>query len=218
MKLLLTSQGLYNETISEALIQLVDKKPTQTKVAFIPTAATFMDIDKDWLIKQLIDVKRQKFGYVDIVDIAALSKNEWKPRVEKSDVIVVGGGNPFHLMRELKKSGLGKMLPELLKTRVYVGNSSGSMVMGEMIPLKCKELYECETDEKKDLEGLGFVDFTFLPHLNDKDFTDVNRKYIKQLAGEIGDTVYALDNNTAIVIKGDKVKVVSEGEWEKFEG
>lgn len=217
MKLLLTSQGLFNKTIEKALFELAGREADQLKVVFVPTAATFMDVDKDWLLDQLIQIKNQNFSYVDIVDIAALSQKKWKPRIEKADILIFGGGNPFDLLRWMKKSGINKILPELLKTKIYIGNSSGAIVMGRKIPLKCKELYECETSLKKDLDGLGFVDFIFLSHLNDKDFTNVNKKYIEKLTRETGETVYALDDDSAIVVDGDKMKVVSEGKWEKFE-
>lgn len=38
MKLLLTSGGLTNDSIANALFELVGKKPEDTKVVFIPTA------------------------------------------------------------------------------------------------------------------------------------------------------------------------------------
>ncbi|MCL5093762.1 MAG: Type 1 glutamine amidotransferase-like domain-containing protein [Patescibacteria group bacterium] len=216
-KLLLTSQGLFNKTISNALFKLAGKRPQDIKVVFIPTAATFMDVDKDWLINQLKNVQKQKFSYIDVVDIAALSKEEWEPRVRKADVIVVGGGNPFDLIKWFKKTGFDKELPELLKTRVYVGNSSGAIVMGKTIPIKCRDFYELETDIDEDIDGLDFVDFTFLSHYLEPDYgEDIDDKAIQKISEEIKNTVYAVDDNSAIVINNGKLAVVTEGKWKKF--
>ena len=47
MKLLLTSNGLANESISKALFELVGKKPEDTSLVFIPTASNVEIGDKE---------------------------------------------------------------------------------------------------------------------------------------------------------------------------
>ena len=120
MKLMLTSAGVTNKSLENALKQLVKGK---IKMAFIPTAANIEEGDKDWLITDLNNCR--KLGEVDIVDISALEKDVWLSRLEKANVIFVGGGNTVYLMVCVLKSGLDKELKELLKTRVYVGISAG---------------------------------------------------------------------------------------------
>ncbi len=69
MKLLLTSGGLANKSIEKALLELIDKKPPDVSVAFIPTASNVETGDKDWLIDDLIDLRNLDFKAIHIVDI-----------------------------------------------------------------------------------------------------------------------------------------------------
>lgn len=39
---------------------------------------------------------------------------------------------------------------------------------------------------------------------------------LKEVTKNISDTVYAIDDQTAIKVDGDSIEVVSEGAWEKF--
>ena len=48
---------------------------------------------------------------------------------EEADILFFEGGNTFHLMEWVSKSGLANLLPEFLKTKVYVGASAGSMIL-----------------------------------------------------------------------------------------
>lgn len=136
MKLLLTSSGLENQSIIKALLKLAEKPFDQLKVAFIPTASNVEEGDKDWLINDLTKLQELNFTSVDIVDISALPKNIWEKRLEEADVFFFEGGNTCHLIYWIKKSGLINLLPEFLKTRVWVGVSAGSMVVTKYISLK----------------------------------------------------------------------------------
>ena len=50
MKLLLTSGGITNKSIADALFDLVGKKPEDTSLVFIPTASNVEKGDKGWLL------------------------------------------------------------------------------------------------------------------------------------------------------------------------
>lgn len=218
MKLLLTSGGLMNESLVKALSELVDKKPfSELNLAFIPTASNMEAGDKWWLIEDLETCKRLGFKVIDIVDISALPKEIWKERLEAADILLVEGGNTFHLIFWVNKSGLKELLPELLKTRVYVGISAGSMVMGKSLVLAGseKEIVKSIGEEVVE-EGLRMVDFLIVPHLNSDYFPELTFDSVEKEARETNDPVYALDDNSAIKVVGSNVEVVSEGEWKKF--
>ena len=219
MKLLLTSAGFSNKSIVEALESLASKPLGELKVAFNNTASNFEGGDKsDWLIKDLIDCKNM-FVSVDIVDISALPQEKWEPRLRDADVLLFEGGNTFHLMYWIRKSGLDKILPELLKDRIYVGISAGSMVMTQGLFLSESELLYDEDpgDDIAQDKALGYVDFNIMPHFNSKDFPDVNEINLKRVSKESLYPLYALDDDSAIKINGDKIEVVSERVWRKFD-
>lgn len=212
MKILLTSAGVANETIGKALDGLVGKPVEQTKIAFIPTAANVEEGDKGWLIKDLSNLEDRGYESVDIVDISAVGKEIWKPRLEVADVIMVGGGNTFHLMHWVQKTGLNKMLLTLLKTRVYVGISAGSCICGPTIYNSVQNLFG-EKYKLKIKQGLGLVRFQFIPHLNSTYFDKIREENIKEAAKDLSETVYAVDDEGAVVVDDKKIEVVSEGKW-----
>ena len=174
MRLLLTSCGVTNTSIARAFIDLAGKPPQQISLAFVPTAANVQEGDKGWLIEDLVRLTRLNLKSIDIVDISALGKRQWVPRMEKADVLYFVGGKRYHLMEWMKRSGLAGMLRELLKDRVYVGMSAGSMITGTQ--LNCGYLICCmemTSTGERDVEGLGYVPFSVLPHLNNPYFPNL---------------------------------------------
>lgn len=214
MKLLLTSAGISNQLIADALFGLVGKKPEETSLVFVPTASNVEMGDKTWLIDDLMNLKKQNFRSLDIADISAVEEKFWRPKLEEADVLFFEGGNTFHLMEWINKSGLVSFLPELLKTKVYVGVSAGSMVTNKDLALKISQIvYEEDLDKNEDMPGLGFVDFYFLPHLNSLYFTKMREEFIRQALKEMSEKIYVLDDQSALKIVDGEIEIVSEGEW-----
>lgn len=217
MKLLLTSSGITNKSIRKALSELLGKPFEDANITFIPTAANVEKGDKSWLVNDMNNFRLLGFKSFDIIDISAVSKNIWLPSFENADILVFGGGNTNYLMEWMKKSGLGDLLPDFLKTKVYVGISAGSMVTAKKISLSYADiLYYEKTGKFQDVDGLGFVDFEIRPHLNSNWFPKVKIDFLDKIAKETKGTFYAIDDSTAIKIDSTKVIVISEGEWKKF--
>jgi len=215
MKFLLTSSGLTNQSITRALFDLVGKAPSEIVIAFIPTAMNVDEGDKGWFVDDLNNIKKQKVKYLDIVDISALPKEVWLPRLEAADVLFFSGGNTSHLMKCLKESGLAAILPDMLKTRVYAGISAGSMVTNPMITLsnKDKKLYYEKVFGYSNEEGMHLVDVYIRPHLNSRFFPEVNKNYLEGMAKDFDFPIYALDDQSAITVVDGRVEVVTEGEY-----
>lgn len=217
MKLLLTSAGITNESLSDALLELTERPFSELNVAFIPTASNVEKGDKFWLIDDLISLKNLGFKQVDIVDISALAKDMWLSRLEEADILYFEGGNTFHLMHWIEKSGLKELLPEMLKTKVYIGVSTGSMVACKNLDLSTSErLYDEKVDENSKDEGLNFVNFLVRPHLNSPYFPKLNLENLEKMSQEFSDTFYALDDQSAIKIIDGEMEIISEGVWKKF--
>lgn len=210
MKLLLTSSGITNASLANALKELVGG---DIRIAFIPTAANPEPGEKDWLIKNLVEC--EALGLVDIVDISALDKDQWLSRVEWASVIVVGGGDTAHLISHMHSSGFSEELPGLLKDRVYVGISAGSIATNPTAGATSDRLY---TDEEREVpQGLSLVDFHTAPHLNSPHFPKARDEILKEVSKKIDGALYALDDESGIVVDGEEVKVVTEGVWHRYE-
>lgn len=217
MKLLLTSAGLTNKSITHALFELVGKKPEDTSIVFIPTASNVEKGDKEWLIDDLVNLKNQHFKSIEIADISAVGEKVWRPKLEEADILFFEGGNTYHLMEWIRRSGLIRLLPDLLQTRVYVGVSAGSMITNKDLLLKTSQIiYDEDFDKTENVKGLHYVNFYFLPHLNSEFFPKLRKKNIEAAIQGISEKVYAMDDASALTVVDGKVEIVSEGEHLEF--
>lgn len=217
MKFLLTSAGIKNASIEKTLLRLLGKPMNETSVVFVLTAATLVADDKSWLVQNYNDFLRLGLKSFDIVDIAAVPSENWMSRFESADVLCFGGGDEQYLAKAMRESGVADALPELLKSRVYVGISAGSMVVGRLLSQKLiRTLLPEEIFEGNDV-GLGLLDLSILPHLNSDYFAHLRPDLIRSLAPKFPSTVYALDDASALKVVDDSLEVVTEGEFLKLE-
>ena len=217
MKLLLTSSGITNKSITQALFELVGKAPVDTSLVFIPTASNVEHGDKEWFINDLVNLQNLNLKQIDIADISAVDETVWKQKFEETDILFFEGGNTYHLMEWIRKSGLKKMLPKLLETKVYVGVSAGSMVTNKNLPLPISQVvYGEDLDKTEEMAGLNLVDFYILPHLNNEYFTGVRKENIEQAIKGMTEKIYVLDDNGALKVVDGKVDIVTEGEYLEF--
>jgi dipeptidase E len=117
-------------------------------------------------------------------------------------------------MRWINRSGLTKLLPEYLRSKVYVGVSAGSMITSKDQPLKFSQaIYEEDFDETENMLSLELVDFYFLPHLNSPYFKNLREDFIREITKGMTEKIYAMDDQSALKVVDEKVEVISEGKW-----
>jgi len=217
MKLLLTSSGITNKSIEKALYELLGKPFKEANLVFVPTAANGEAGDKSWLVNDMNNFRILGFKSFDIVDITVAPKAIWLPSFSQADVLVFGGGNQKYLLTQMRESGLEKEPQKMLRSKVYVGISAGSMITARSITLSYSDILCYEKIGKfVDVQGLGYVRFEIRPHLNSKWFPKVNIPYLEKLSRNYNHSFYAIDDATAVVVDGENVRVVSEGTWKKF--
>ena len=229
MKLLLTSNGLSNDSIANVLEELVGKPRKEIKIAFVPTAAFPQDDDqhesRDWLVDDLYRIK-EFCGFIDVISLADLPKDKILERLEYVDVIFVGGGNTFYLSYWMQKSGLSDVLPGLLKTRVYAGISAGSIIAGaQIVPssaldnieeFRDDDYYEQAIKGEASDKPLNLVNIVFRSHLNSESFPRVRKEILEQIVDKLPAPLYALDDSSALKIVDGTIEVITEGEWLKL--
>ncbi len=210
MKLLLTSQGITNPSIAEALTDMVGKSPYDTTIGLIPTARLAEPMSRGSFIHQFLNLWKYGFTLIDIVEPSAAGI-DWKTRLSNVDVIFVAGGNTFHLLDQVRKTGLDDWLNKSVSNKVYVGVSAGSILTTPSIDVAGIPPKDRNHVGLKDLASLGWVDFEIEPHCDAARF-DVIEKY----AAKRPNSVYAIDDQSAIKVVGNKVEVISQGFWKKF--
>jgi dipeptidase E len=216
MKLLLTSSGISNISIENELKNIVGRNFDGLKVLFCTTASNYEGGEmNDWLIKDL--EKLISLGFkIDICDINGISKDNFLPRFEWADIFYFEGGNTQWLRKCIRNSGLEEHLIELLETRIWIGASAGSCVLCPTICNSCQDLFD-ENIKGLPINGLNFVNFQFIPHLNNHYFPKIKIDNLQNASKNLleidGKKLYIVDDNGAVVINNESVKVVSEGIW-----
>lgn len=212
MKLLLTSAGITNEIIANALDSLTDVSRTKLKIAFVPTAANMEPGKKDWFFQQIKDLEKFKYTWVDVVDFSA-SNIDWRNRLSECDVIFISGGNTFHLLHQTKLHGFDKWINENLNSKVFVGASAGSILFTPTIKICNVEPADTNYSNISDMSGLDLVDFEVSPHTPEMLTYESNESYSKTSQYKL----YAIDDNTAIKVVEKNHEVVTNGKWKLFD-
>jgi dipeptidase E len=212
MKLLLTAAGLRNDAIKDALVSLVSKPLSEIKVLFVTTAANTGSDDKRWLVDDMNRFIKAGVGAIDVLDFAGLPPEVMLPHFEKADAICVGGGDERYLARMFAAHGLADRLPEWLESKVYMGISAGSMVLGQYLaPHLVAQIFPEEDFGNDEGEGLGLVPFAYIPHLNSS-FFSLKKERLDSMKDEFLCPVYVTDDETALIVEDGQVTKVGEGE------
>lgn len=219
MRLLLTSGGITNPSIHDALVELLDKPIAESRALLIPTAMwghpkcgpTFVRGSvvgaPPWHMPSL---GWESVGVLELTALPSVGEDWWVPWVREADVLLVDGGDATYLCHWMRESGLYDLMPSL-SDKVWVGVSAGSMVMTPRIGDDFVSWPSAPDDRT-----LGVVDFSIYPHLDHESMPSNTLANAEIWAAGIGGPSYAIDDQTAIVVTDGTTKVVSEGHWKAF--
>jgi dipeptidase E len=219
MKLLLTSAGISNASIHNALVDLLGKPIADASALFVPTAIYGIPNGGD-IVRRVIcgslgdpfcDLRWKSLGLLELTALPSIKKELWVPMLMETDALLVGGGDCQYLCYWMQQSGLTDLLPSLLRKTVYVGLSAGSMIMTRFGTTYSNHTLPAESDK-----SLGFVDFALHPHMDHEWFPENSLANLEKLAATIPVPSYAIDDQTAIKVIDDTVEIVSEGNWKLF--
>ncbi|MFD2079027.1 dipeptidase E [Actinopolymorpha cephalotaxi] len=217
MKLLLTSGGITNPSIRDALVDLLGRPIAESTALCIPTAEyghPMCTPDSAWRFiagrspSPMCDLGWKSVGVLELTALPSIGEERWIPWVREADVLLVDGGDATYLCHWMRQSGLADLLPSLPET-VWVGVSAGSMVMTPRIGTDFVEWPSAPDDRT-----LGIVDFSIFPHLDV--FPDNTMAEAERWAAGIGGPAYVMDDQTAIKVTGRTIEVVSEGQWKQL--
>jgi dipeptidase E len=125
--------------------------------AVVPTAAEPLP-DRDVVVRDLLDDVRAAGCVPRLVD------PDDPAAFDEAEVVVVGGGDPYHLLRRLRETGCDRRLRAAVDAgRLYVGISAGAIVAGPSL-LPQTVVSPFPPPPGLDLRGLGLVDVVVLPH------------------------------------------------------
>jgi dipeptidase E len=220
MKLLLTSAGIKNPSIHDALVGLLGKPIADCDALCIPTALyghPWAGPRQAWRFisgqeprSPMVALGWKSLGVLELTALPSLDAERWIPLVRDTDVLLVDGGDAAYLCHWMRASGLADLLPTLHDT-VWASVSAGSMVM---TPRVGEEFVTWESPSGD--RTLGVVDFSIFPHLEHPDMPANTMGAAELWAAGVPGPAYAIDDETAIRVVDGTVEVVSEGNWKLF--
>src|ERR1051325_4590902 len=169
MKLLLTSGGVSNPSIRQALEDMLGKPIAESTALCIPTAMYGMlprTAVMTWrqiagqTPTPMVELGWKSVGMLELTALPSIDKDNWVPLVRETDALLVCGGDALYLHHWMRESGLAELLPSLGRT-VYVGLSAGSMVVAPQVG----EEFIGGTPPAGGDSALGLVGFSIFPHL-----------------------------------------------------
>ncbi|HEY3676222.1 MAG TPA: Type 1 glutamine amidotransferase-like domain-containing protein [Candidatus Tumulicola sp.] len=244
MKLLLTSSGIKNTSIRNALTALLGKPIEESNALFIPSGV-YPFVNGQYYAwdalygkhaASLAQLGWKAVGVLELSVLPSIEKAVWATAVEEADALLVWGGDPVFLSYWMRASGLAELIPSLRSELVYVGVSAGSMAT-------CSTFGEAYTDPPQGrasidvistqeislatpageisrtlvtARGIGLVDFAIIPHLNNPNHEDASLENAEKWAAMLPVPVYAIDEQSAIQITDGHVEIISEGSWRLF--
>jgi dipeptidase E len=224
MKMLLTSASVKNESIRQALIDLLGKPIAECNALCIPTAGyghPHGTPSGAWRFVSgreprcpMVELGWKSVGLLELTALPYIPRDRWTAWVQGTDILLANGGDAVFLAHWMRQSGLAAMLPSL-GDKVWMGLSAGSMAMTPRVGDAFVEMKPSITGDDR---GLGVVDFSIFPHLDFPDFPENSMANAQLWAAALGNPSYAIDDQTAIQVIDGTVKVISEGEWKHFPG
>jgi dipeptidase E len=220
MKLLLTSAGITNASIREALIDLLGKPIAESDALCIPTGAygsSYSTPAGPWRFisgqsrQPMTELGWKSLGVLELTALPSMGPERWPDWVRETDALLVNGGDALYLGHWLRESGLADLLPTLHDT-VWVSFSAGSMVLTPRIG----EDFVGWKPPSGDDSTLGLVDFSIFPHVDHPDLPENTMAEAERWAAGLGNPAYAIDDDTAIKVVDGAVELVSEGHWKLF--
>ena len=243
MKALLTSSGISNGAIHDALVGLLGKPIAEAGALVIPTALYPFPGGPGMAWRAvtgngappLCELGWKSLGILELTALPSIGEAVWAPAVRAADALLVCGGDPLFLAGWMRRSGLTDLLPALRPEAVYVGVSAGSIAATATFAETYREpprpvdgLLKSENivfaTPHGDLDsvlvtgqGAGLVDFAVIPHLEHPDHLDASLANAERWASRIPAPTYAIDDQTAITVVDGAARVVSEGQWRLFQ-
>src|SRR5690606_33572613 len=152
MRLLLTSAGIKNPSIHEALLDLLGKPIAESTALAVPTAGyghphvtptgayKFLTGQSSTPMSELgwqsigvleltgqsstpmSELGWQSIGVLELTALPSIDRSRWESWVREADVLLVNGGDALYLAHWMRESGLAELLPTL-ENIVWVGLS-----------------------------------------------------------------------------------------------
>jgi dipeptidase E len=144
---------------------------------------------------------------VEDIDIFGKTETDLYKILKDKDVIYVQGGDPYYLLKHIKKSGFDKVVKEYINLgKIYIGVSAGTYMACPTIEMALWRKPNRPKHGLADNEAcMNLVPFLITPHYESK--------YHDAVKHGIENTIYPvriLNDNQALLVKNNSVQLVGD--------
>ncbi len=135
--------------------------------------------------------------------------DEMSALVLESDLVYVGGGNTYRMMRTWRRTGLDAIMAKAASRGVVLsGLSAGAICWFRYGHSDSRSFSSRSEWDYIRVTGLGLVDALFCPHYH----WERREEPLSRMIAKRGGVGIACDNNAAIEIVGERYRVITSGE------
>nr|WP_072514439.1 peptidase E [Ndongobacter massiliensis] len=133
-----------------------------------------------------------------------VSREEVQQKIEKADIIYVGGGNTAYMMEVWKQYAVDKTLMRAYKSgKVLSGLSAGSICWFIAGYSDSEFIEDIENPKQKWVKGLGIIPYLHCPHYDEPEYAGFDECY----SGQVADAI-AIENQVAVVWDDYEMNVI----------
>ena len=200
--LILTSNGLS----SDSLIKRMKEYCVSSYKAVIVTTASIGYRENDWHIPRLTEELKSLGLIVDYFDFDFQDPE----LLLNYDVIEINGGNPFYLLKSMRKANCEVIMNKLIQEKIVIGISAGAIVMQKNINLIAQ--YSPEMNDVvnlTDFSGFCFSSIELLPHYS-RFITKFERFEERAKEYEIANNckVIRIDDGQGVIVNSDDYLII----------
>lgn len=223
MRMLLTSNGIQNAVIQNAVVDLLGMPLSEARIVVVIDAILPFPGDKSKLVEHLMQIRSLGWAEFDVLSLFAGPASLVESRLQSADVVFGYGGSNHWLAHSWIATGLLPALRAILDEKVYIGWSAGSMIFSR---LHGASIDAFDDQDEVDLFKLGkgepalpLLDWFLMPHLGASYFPDHDDDWAARCALRLGGPIWFLDDESALLVRDPnrEPEVVSSGHWLRFD-
>ena len=224
MRMLLTSEGVHNDVIRQALVDLLGKPIEEASIVAVIDAILPFGGDNTKTLDDLQQLRSLGWKEFDLLSLFAGPASLVESRLRSADVIFCYGGSNHWLAHAWTSTGLAPVLAELLDEKVYLGWSAGSMIFSRLQAQSVEAFSDQDEVARFELDSVApavpLFDWFVICHRGADWQPQVTDEVIATCAARLGGPVYFLDDDTALLVRdaASAPEVISTGQWRHFDG
>lgn len=148
----------YSKETDELIKKILQEN--KKKILYVPIALRNYKTFKECLNWFTKTYPEREYNIKMLEDFKKITQKE----LNTFDVVFIGGGNTYNLLKEIRTTKFDKKLIKYSKQKTIYGGSAGAIILGKNITTSNDE----NNTKLKNLQGLSLINYAIWPHYEKK--------------------------------------------------